>query len=40
MLGITLEGKKEVLGTWIDENETTKYWLILLNLSSYNFFNE
>ena len=27
MLGITLEGKKEILGIWIGENETSKYWL-------------
>ncbi len=31
MLGITLEGKKEVIGIWIGENETSKYWLTLLN---------
>ena len=31
MLGITLEGKKEILGIWIGENETSKYWLTLLN---------
>jgi transposase-like protein len=31
MLGITLEGKKEILGIWIGENETSKYWLSLLN---------
>ena len=31
MLGITLEGKKEVLGIWIGENETSKYWLTVLN---------
>ena len=30
MLGITLEGKKEILGIWIGENETSKYWLTLL----------
>ncbi len=31
MLGITLDGKKEILGIWIGENETSKYWLRLLN---------
>lgn len=31
MLGITLEGKKEILGIWIGENETSKYWLTVLN---------
>jgi len=31
MLGITLEGKKEVIGIWMGENETSKYWLTVLN---------
>ena len=31
MLGVTLEGKKEIIGIWIGENETSKYWLTLLN---------
>jgi len=31
MLGINLEGKKEILGIWIGENETSKYWLTVLN---------
>ncbi len=31
MLGITLDGKKEIIGIWIGENETSKYWLTLLN---------
>jgi len=31
MLGITLEGKKEIIGIWIGENETSKYWLTVLN---------
>ncbi len=26
MLGINLEGKKEIIGIWIGENETSKYW--------------
>ena len=25
MLGVTLEGKKEIIGIWIGENETSKY---------------
>jgi len=31
MLGITMEGKKEIIGIWIGENETSKYWLTVLN---------
>jgi len=31
ILGITLDGKKEIIGIWIGENETSKYWLTLLN---------
>jgi len=31
MLGVTLEGKKEIIGIWIGENETSKYWLSVLN---------
>lgn len=31
MLGITLEGKKEVLSIQIGENESAKYWLSVLN---------
>jgi len=31
MLGVTLEGKKEIIGIWIGENETSKYWLTVLN---------
>ncbi len=32
MLGINLEGKKDILGIWIaEENETSKYWLSILN---------
>ncbi len=26
-LGIDLEGKKDVLGLWISENEGAKFWL-------------
>jgi putative transposase len=31
MLGITAEGNKEIIGIWIGNNETSKYWLSLLN---------
>jgi len=31
MLGVTLDGRKEIIGIWIGENETSKYWLTLLN---------
>ena len=30
MLGVTLEGKKEILGIYLGENESSKYWLTLL----------
>ena len=31
MLGVSLEGRKEIIGFWIGENETSKYWLTVLN---------
>lgn len=31
MLGVSLEGKKEMTGFWMGENETAKYWLTVLN---------
>lgn len=31
MLGVNMEGQKEILGIWIGENEGAKYWLGLLN---------
>lgn len=31
ILGLNLEGKKELLGIWIGENEGAKYWLGVLN---------
>ena len=31
MLGISLEGKKEIIVIWIGENKTSKYWLTVLN---------
>jgi putative transposase len=29
-LGVNLEGKKELLGLWISENEGAKFWLNVL----------
>lgn len=31
VLGITMEGKKDILGIWITENEGAKFWLKVLN---------
>lgn len=31
ILGVTSDGFKEVLGIWIGENESAKYWLSVLN---------
>ena len=31
MLGITITGQKECLGIWIGQNESSKFWLGLLN---------
>ena len=31
ILGIDLEGKKDILGLWAGKNESSKYWLRLLN---------
>ncbi len=30
-IGINMEGLKEVLGMWVGENESAKYWLSILN---------
>ena len=30
-IGISMEGKKDVLGMWVGENESSKFWLIVLN---------
>lgn len=30
-IGIDLDGKKDVLGLWVGENESAKYWLTVLN---------
>jgi putative transposase len=29
-LGVTMAGKKELLGIWITQNESSKFWLSLL----------
>ena len=31
LIGINLRGEKEVLGFWIGENESSKFWLNILN---------
>ena len=31
VLGITMEGKKDILGIWIGEHESSKFWLSVLN---------
>jgi transposase-like protein len=31
IIGINLDGRKELMGLWIGENETSKYWLSILN---------
>jgi len=31
VLGITMEGKKEILGLWISENEGASFWLSICN---------
>jgi len=31
IIGVNLDGRKELLGLWIGENETSKYWLSVLN---------
>ena len=31
VLGITLEGNKEILGIWIGEHESSKFWLSVMN---------
>lgn len=30
-LGVNLEGRKDVLGMWVGENESAKFWLTVLN---------
>jgi transposase-like protein len=38
VLGIDLEGKKDLLGLWISETENAKYWLkVLTDLSNRGF---
>lgn len=31
IIGINIDGRKELMGLWIGENETSKYWLSILN---------
>lgn len=31
VIGIDLDGRKDVLGMWIGEHETAKFWLVVLN---------
>ncbi|QOR34247.1 IS256 family transposase [Clostridium sp. 'deep sea'] len=31
VLGVTIDGKKDILGIWIGENESSKFWLTILN---------
>ena len=31
IIGIRIDGRKELLGLWIGENETSKFWLFVLN---------
>ena len=31
VIGIDLDGNKDVLGMWIGENESSKFWLSVLN---------
>ena len=31
VLGITMEGRKDILGVWIGEHESSKFWLNVLN---------
>jgi len=31
VLGITIDGNKDILGVWIGENESSKFWLSVLN---------
>lgn len=31
IIGINMEGKKDVLGIWVGENESSKFWLTVIN---------
>lgn len=31
VIGVDLDGRKDVLGMWIGEHETSKFWLVVLN---------
>lgn len=30
-LGVTMDGRKDILGVWIGEHENSKFWLNVLN---------
>jgi len=30
VLGITMDGRKDILGVWIGEHESSKFWLNVL----------
>lgn len=32
IIGIKLDGKKDLLGFWIGERQTAKFWLTVINL--------
>ena len=31
VLGVTMDGRKDILGVWIGEHENSKFWLNVLN---------
>ena len=31
VLGIQMDGRKDILGVWIGENESAKFWLSVMN---------
>ncbi len=31
VLGIQKDGRKDILGVWIGENESAKFWLLVMN---------
>lgn len=31
VLGVTMDGQKDILGVWIGEHENSKFWLNVLN---------
>ena len=38
-LGIDMNGKKDVLGMYVGENESAKFWLSIMNLSLIHICN-